>query len=105
MQQSAGRPNFGRGYTRALRSVRYARCEDGHRNDEVPQTTGAFSECNEARGYRRQAKHSIQHHIETTPVSPVICRLRRLAPERLAVAKAEIQKLMDSGIIRPSKSN
>jgi len=49
-KQSVGRPSLGRGYAGVLRSVRYTRCEDDHRNDEVPQTTGAVPGGNEARG-------------------------------------------------------
>jgi len=60
---------------------------------------------NEARGHPRQTQHSTRHHIETMPGPPIVCRPRRLAPERLAVAKAEFQKLMDSGIIRSSKTS
>jgi len=64
-----------------------------------------FPDVTKPGGHPRQAKHSTRHHIEITPGPPVICRLRRLALERLAVAEVEFQKLMDSGIIRPSKSS
>ncbi|XP_076660087.1 uncharacterized protein LOC143363376 [Halictus rubicundus] len=55
--------------------------------------------------FRREAvKHSVVHHIETTPGPPVFCKPRRLAPDRLKVAKAEIDLMLQQGIIRPSKS-
>jgi len=49
-KQSVGQPGLERSYAGACRSVRYARSEDGHRNDEVPRTTGAVHGDNETRG-------------------------------------------------------
>ena len=49
-------------------------------------------------------KHSVTHHIETRG-PPVAARPRRLAHDRLTVAKAEFDHMLDLGIIRPSKSN
>lgn len=48
-------------------------------------------------------KHDITHHIVTNG-QPVFEKPRRLCPERLRIAKAEIQALMDQGICRPSRS-
>ena len=48
-------------------------------------------------------KHNVTHHIETTG-SPVSTRTRRLAPERLRVARHEFEQMMELGIIRPSSS-
>ena len=48
--------------------------------------------------------HSTTHHITTTG-PPQVSRPRRLAPEKLKVAKAEMAKLLDSGTFRPSKSS
>ena len=53
---------------------------------------------------RGTVKHSVVHHIETTPGSPVFSRPRRLAPDRLKLAKAEFDLMLRQGIIRPSKS-
>ena len=50
-----------------------------------------------------EPQHSVRHHIETTG-PPVFCRPRRLDPARLAAAKAEFQRLLNFGVIRPSKS-
>lgn len=49
------------------------------------------------------AKHDITHHIITNG-QPVFEKPRRLCPDRMKVAKAEIQTLMDQGICRPSRS-
>ena len=49
-------------------------------------------------------KHSITHHIRTQG-PPVFCRSRRLAPDRLTVAKAEFDHMLQLGIIRPSESS
>eukprot|EP00795_Rhopilema_esculentum_P017777 gene17777-biopygen6616 len=47
-------------------------------------------------------KHSVTHHIRTTG-PPVFCRPRRLAPDRLKIAKAEFDHMLQLGIIRPSE--
>ena len=49
-------------------------------------------------------KHSVTHHIRTTG-PPVFCRPRRLAPDRLKIAKAEFDHMLQLGIIRPSDSS
>jgi len=56
-------------------------------------------------GQLRDVKHNTVHHIETTPGPPVVCKPRRLAPEKLAIAKREFQKMIELGIARPSKSS
>ena len=48
-------------------------------------------------------KHGVSHHI-VTEGPPVFARPRRLSPEKLATAKAEFNKLLEMGIIRPSSS-
>ena len=48
-------------------------------------------------------KHGVSHHI-VTEGPPVFARPRRLYPEKLATAKAEFNKLLEMGIIRPSSS-
>uniref|UniRef100_A0A5S6QYE8 RNA-directed DNA polymerase n=1 Tax=Trichuris muris TaxID=70415 RepID=A0A5S6QYE8_TRIMR len=47
--------------------------------------------------------HGVVHHISTTG-PPVHCNPRRLAPERLRIAKQEFAALLKAGIIRPSAS-
>lgn len=48
-------------------------------------------------------KHGVTHCI-LTKGPPVFSKARRLNPEKLKAAKAEIQTLLDLGLIRPSKS-
>ena len=49
-------------------------------------------------------KHHVTHHIETMG-QPTHAKSRRLAPERYRQTKAEFEKLIQQGIIRPSSSN
>ena len=49
-------------------------------------------------------KHGITHHIETRG-PPVSARPRRLATDRLAIAKQEFDHMLQLGIIRASKSS
>ena len=49
-------------------------------------------------------RHSVTHHIVTTG-PPRKSRPRRLAPDRLAVARREFDKLYRLGAIRPSQSS
>ncbi|GBM58377.1 Transposon Ty3-G Gag-Pol polyprotein [Araneus ventricosus] len=44
------------------------------------------------------------HHIQTKG-APVFAKARRLAPDRLKVAKMEFQQMLDLGHVRPSSSN
>ena len=49
-------------------------------------------------------KHSVTHHIRTTGPS-VFCRPRRLAPDRLKIAKSEVDHMLQLGIICASDSS
>ena len=49
-------------------------------------------------------KHNVTHHITTTG-PPTSSRTRRLAPERLEIARREFDHMLQLGIIRPSASN
>lgn len=51
----------------------------------------------------KHVKHNVLHYIETD-CPPVASRMRRLRPEKLAIAKREIEAMIDLGICRPSKS-
>ena len=51
-----------------------------------------------------EVRHNITHHIRTTG-PPVGARPRRLASDRLHIAKAEFEHMMELGIVRPSHSN
>ena len=46
---------------------------------------------------------NIEHHVITSG-PPVVSRVRRLSPERLAFVKQEIRQLLESGIVVPSSS-
>nr|VZI02162.1 unnamed protein product [Spirometra erinaceieuropaei] len=48
-------------------------------------------------------KHTVTHHISTTGPSKS-CRIRRLASDRLKIAKAEFEHMLELGIIRQSDS-
>ncbi|GFW59646.1 hypothetical protein TNCV_2756551 [Trichonephila clavipes] len=52
----------------------------------------------------QEIKHSVVHHIETTS-RPVTAKARRLAPDRLRIAKAEFENMITLSHMRPSKSN
>lgn len=51
----------------------------------------------------RTVKHNTVHHINTTPGPPVSCRPRRLAPDRLRIAKAEFEAMLKDGTARRSE--
>ena len=51
----------------------------------------------------KQPQHGVKHYIPTDG-PPVQARARKLAPDRLAIAKAEIEKLCDLGICKRGKS-
>ena len=52
----------------------------------------------------KQPEHEVRHHIPTGDAPPVQSRARRLDPEKLAVAKAELEKLVELGIAYRGKS-
>ncbi|GFV26703.1 transposon Ty3-G Gag-Pol polyprotein [Trichonephila clavipes] len=52
----------------------------------------------------QEIKHSVVHYIETNS-RPVTAKARRLAPDRLCIAKAEFENMITLGHMRPSKSN
>ena len=54
-------------------------------------------------GHHREVRHNTRHHIRTTPGPPVACRPRRLAPDRLALAKAEFDAMLQDGTARRSE--
>ena len=53
--------------------------------------------------YEKHVSHSVTHHIETT-AAPVRARARRLAPDRLRIARREFDHMLQLGVIRPSSS-
>jgi hypothetical protein len=53
---------------------------------------------------RETTRHSVVHHIKTTPGPPVFSKPRRLAPDQLKLTKAEFEIMLEQGVIRPLKS-
>ena len=51
-----------------------------------------------------QTKHQTVHFINVTPGPPESCSFRRLAPDRLKIAKDEFDDMLKRGTCRPSKS-
>lgn len=49
-------------------------------------------------------RHTTVHHIRTTPGPPVSCTPRRLAPDKLKIARQEFELMLSNGIARPSES-
>lgn len=75
-------------------------------DDEYNKLLKEFPDLTRPRSSRNkpQAQHNVYHHIKTTEGPPVFCKARRLAPEKLQIAKSEFQALLQDGIIQPSKS-
>ncbi|GFU88349.1 RNase H domain-containing protein [Trichonephila clavipes] len=53
--------------------------------------------------FSQEVKHNVKHFIETSG-PPVFAKARRLAPDRLKIAKPEFQHMLNLGHIRPSKN-
>jgi hypothetical protein len=71
----------------------------------VDSLLAQFPELIRPAGFQRQVRHSTVHHIRTVPGLPVTCRPRRLAPDRLAIAKAEFDAMLREDTARRSKSS
>lgn len=63
-----------------------------------------FPEITRPSGNQRTTRHSTQHHIRTTPGPPIYCTPRRLAPDKLIIAKKEFEAMIKNGTARPSES-
>ncbi|GFW71896.1 transposon Tf2-9 polyprotein [Trichonephila clavipes] len=63
-----------------------------------------FPEIVKPPSFSQEVKHNIKHFIETSG-PPVSAKPRRLAPDRLKIAKSEFQHMLNLGHVRPSKSN
>jgi len=51
-------------------------------------------------GTHREVRHNKAHHIRTTPGPPAAFRPRRLAPDSMAIAKAEFDAMLRDGTAR-----
>jgi hypothetical protein len=56
-----------------------------------------FPEPTKPTGIHSEVRHNITHHIRTTTGHSVGCRPRRLAPDRLELAKAEFNCMSRDG--------
>lgn len=54
--------------------------------------------------WTKPVTHDVVHYITTTG-APVFARPRRLAPEKLKIARAEFDHMLSIGVARPSSSN
>lgn len=63
-----------------------------------------FPDLTKPSGFHRDIKHSTVHYIRTTPGPPSFCRPRRLAPDRLKIAKEQFEDMVRDGTARPSDS-
>lgn len=63
-----------------------------------------YPEITKPPGIHRIIKHNTVHHIKTTPGQPVYSAPRRLAPDKLKIAKSEFEDMLKIGTCRPSKS-
>ena len=64
-----------------------------------------FPDITRPAGTPHAVKHQTVHHIHTTTGQPTSCRPRRLAPDRLLIAKQEFDMMLKSGTARPSSSS
>lgn len=63
-----------------------------------------FPEITRPPGTTRRTEHNTVHHIKTTPGPPIYCNPRRLAPDKLKIAKQEFDAMLKNGTVRPSNS-
>ncbi|GFX16685.1 retrovirus-related Pol polyprotein from transposon 297 [Trichonephila clavipes] len=63
-----------------------------------------FTEIVKPPSFSQEVKHNIKHFIETSG-APVFAKARRLADDRLKIAKYEFQHMLNLGHVRPSKCN
>jgi hypothetical protein len=54
---------------------------------------------------QREVRYNTVHHIGTTLRPPVTCRPRRLAPDRVTIAEAELHAMLWDGTARRSESS
>jgi hypothetical protein len=71
----------------------------------VDSLLSEFPEITRPAGVHRELRHNTVHHIRTIPGPTVTCRPHRLAPDRLAIAKAEFDAMLREGTARRSESS
>lgn len=73
-------------------------------NSEYHRLLSQFPNLVKPSGVFRETKHSTAHYIRTTPGPPVYSKPRRLAPDRLKIAREEFEHMLRDGTARPSDS-
>lgn len=73
----------------------------GSKYDEILKE---YPEITHPSGILSPPRHNTVHYIQTTPGPPVTSSPRRLAPDKLKVAKREFDAMLKNGTARPSKS-
>ena len=72
-------------------------------NDKFYQLLDSFPSITTPAFTVKQPSHGVKHHIPTT-CAPIQSRVRKLAPDKLKVAKDEIDKLCELGVCHRGKS-
>lgn len=73
-------------------------------NSQYHQLLTQFPGITKPSGTRRDVKHNTVHFIHTTPGPPIFCRPRRLAPDKLKIAKEYFSEMIRDGTARRSES-
>ena len=74
-----------------------------HAKDPCYQLLDSFPSLSNPSFKPKEVRHGVLHHIPTSGI-PVQSRARKLSPEKLAVAKQEIDKLLELGVCQRGKS-
>lgn len=88
----------------------FANCKDVHSvkvltgDSQYHKILNEFPEITRPAGTHHATPHNTVHHIRTTPGPPVASSPRRLAPDKLKIARQEFQSMINSGTARPSES-
>ncbi|XP_013148026.1 PREDICTED: uncharacterized protein LOC106110674, partial [Papilio polytes] len=64
-----------------------------------------YPEITRPSGTHYTPKHNTVHHIRTTPGPPISCTTRRLAPDKMKIAKQQFELMLSNGTARPSESS
>jgi cleavage and polyadenylation specificity factor subunit 1 len=64
-----------------------------------------FPDLTRPAGVQRGVRHNKVYHIRISQFPPVTCRPRRLAPDRLKIAKARFEAMLRDGTARRSESS
>jgi hypothetical protein len=72
---------------------------------QIDSILAEFPDLTRPAGVQCEVRHNTVHHIRATPGPPVTYRPRRLAPDRIATAKAEFDTMLQDGTARRSESS